>query len=47
MSDLTVRGVRLPMDLASLIPDLVIMVIIDLTIISFELELAIKSLRDV
>ena len=46
MSDPTVRGVRSPVDLASLIPDLVIMVIIDLAIISFELEVDIKRARD-
>ena len=46
MIDLTIRGVRLSLDLTSLIPNLVIMVIIDLEIMSFELEVAIKSAQD-
>ena len=46
MADSTVKGVGLLTDLASLILDLVIMVIIDLEMMSFELEVAIKSTRD-
>ena len=44
--DLTVKGVRSSVDLALLISYLVIMVIIDLEIISFELEVAIKRVWD-
>ena len=43
MSDPTVRGVRSSMDLASLILDLVIMVMIDLEMMNFELEVSIKQ----
>ena len=46
MIDLIVRGVGLQVHLASLIPDLVIMVIIDLAMMSFELEVAIKNVRE-
>ena len=42
MSDPTVRGVRSPTNLASLIPDLAIMVRIDLAMMKFGLEMAIK-----
>ena len=43
MSDLTVRRVRSSMDLASLIPNLAIMVRIDLAIMNFGLEVTIKQ----
>ena len=43
MSDLTVRGVRSSVDLASLIHDLAIMVRIDLEMMNFALEMAIKQ----
>ena len=46
MSDMTIRGVRSSADSVSLIPYLVIMVIIYLAIMSFELEVAIKSVQD-
>ena len=43
MIDSTIRGVRLSVDLASLILDLVIMVMIDLEMMNFGLEVAIKQ----
>ena len=46
MGDPIIKGVGLPAYLASLILDLVIMVIIYLAIMSFELEVAIKSVQD-
>ena len=45
MADLTVRRVILSVDLASLLPDLVMMAIIDLEMMSSNLEMAIKSTR--
>ena len=42
MGDVTVRSIRLPMDLASLIPDLAIMMKLVLVMIDLELEVAIK-----
>ena len=47
MIDTTIRGVRLPSNLESLIPYSLIMVIIDLVMMIFELEVAIKSTWDV
>ena len=44
MIDLTIRGVGLSVDLASLIPDLVIMVMIDLEMMNFGLEVAIQQM---
>ena len=46
MIDPIVRGVGLSTNLASLILDLVIMVIIDLAMMSFDLGVAIKIVRD-
>ena len=43
MSDLTIRRVRSLVDFASLIPDLAIMVRIDLAMMNFGLEVAIKQ----
>ena len=43
MSDLTVRRVRSSVDLASLIPNLAIMVRIDFAMMNFGLEVAIKQ----
>ena len=43
MSDLTTRRVRLSVDLVSLIPDLAIMVRIDLAMMNFGLEVTIKQ----
>ena len=43
MIDLTIGRVGLPADLVSLIPDLVIMVMIDLAMMNFVLEVAIKQ----
>ena len=43
MSDLTIRRVRSLVDLASLIPNLSIMVRIDLSMLNFGLEVAIKQ----
>ena len=43
MIDPTVGGVGLSVDLASLIPDLVIMVMIDLEMMNFGLKVAIKQ----
>ena len=42
MIESIVRGVRLPVDLASLIPDLEIMMKLDLVMMNLELEVAIK-----
>ena len=46
MVDPTVRRVRLLMNLASLLPDLVMMAIIDLEMMSLKLEMVIKNLWD-
>ena len=43
MSDPTIRGVRSPTDLESLIPDLAIMVMIFLAMMNFGMEVAIKQ----
>ena len=42
MDDLTVRSIRSPMDLASLLPDSAIMMKLDLVMMDLELEVAIK-----
>ena len=42
MGDPTVRSIRSLMDLASLIPDLVIMMKLDLVMMDLKLEVAIK-----
>ena len=42
MGDLTVRSIRSLMDLASLIPDLAIIMKLDLVMMDLELEVAIK-----
>ena len=43
MRDMTIRGVISPIDLVSLIPYLLIMVMIDLAMMNFGLKVAIKQ----
>ena len=43
MGDLTVRSIRSPVDLVALLPDLAIMMKLDLVMMDLELEVAIKN----